>query len=88
MKVLTQKQKIAEVKKQLRQMYKDEIQKTWNNMAEKALRSGVLDPEGDFFLQDHYLLAKAVLTIWGRQEHFAPTHSPYLKEIKNLEHFI
>jgi len=63
----------------------DAAKPTMHKMLDQALTTGALDEE---YKEDNYLLAKAIITIWGRKETYAPLDSAHKKEVKNLEHFI
>lgn len=53
-------------------------------MLDAALNSGALSEEEKD--ANNYVLAKTVITIWGKQEHFAPMMHNLMQ--RNLEHII
>ena len=57
----------------------------WHYMLDKAYNSGALT---ESLKEDNYLLPKAVITAWCRDEPYAPLDSMGKKEVKNLERFI
>lgn len=58
---------------------------TMHKMLDQALVSGALSEE---YKEDNYLLAKAVITIWGRQGNYAPQAEWKKREVANLEKFL
>lgn len=63
----------------------DASKPTMHAMLNQALNSGALTDE---YKEDNYLLAKAVITIWGRKETYAPLDHVNKAHVRNLEYFI
>ncbi|GAG57555.1 unnamed protein product [marine sediment metagenome] len=57
----------------------------WHKLLDKAYQSGAVS---DHFKEDNYLLSKAVITVWCREEPYAPLAPSDKKEVKNLERFL
>lgn len=75
----------AQHHKNIDAMLKDS-EKTMYVMIDNAIKSGTLsDTMTD---SDNFLLAKAVITIWGDQRNYAPDDRARNDEIRNLSHFI
>lgn len=63
----------------------DSAKPTMHKMLDQALTSGALSED---YKEDNFLLPKAIITIWGRKENYAPLNPQDKKEVKNLENFI
>ena len=75
----------AQHHKNLNKLIKDSG-KDMHKMMDKALKSGELSD--DFTDSDKFLLAKAIITIYGDQHNYASMVSAYRREVENLSHFV
>jgi len=62
------------------------IQKTWRDMAHKALYSGALSEDQERL--DNYLLFKAVIDIWCQERPYRALDTRTQREVGNLAHYI
>ena len=58
---------------------------TMYQMIDSAVLSGALTDE---FKEDNYLLAKAIITIWGDQHNYEALDEGHRQAVKNLSHVI
>ena len=64
----------------------DSARDTMHDMLNSAILSDALTP--GMADPDKYLLAKAIITIWGDQQNYAPPDPILKRDIKNLACFV
>lgn len=64
----------------------ENARETMHQMLDQAVVSGALTP--DMQNPDKYLLARAIITIYGDQRNHVPPSPSYKRDITNLSHFI
>lgn len=64
----------------------ESARETMHQMIDSAVISGAITEEMENPYE--YVLAKAVITIWGDQRNYAPRDTKRNSDIKNLSHFI
>lgn len=83
MSTLTKAKKRKATRKQLRQMNKDALEILFKKL-DRTLASGCVP---DHFMQDNYLLARAIMSSFSKDDPFKCVSS-YRKEAANIHRFI
>lgn len=84
---LEKKQKITELKKQIKELLKNVEKDITQNYIKKTVNSGAISQ--DLLQTNNYVLAKLIVTAYfNNKKPFYPLSDTFRKELKNLEYFI
>jgi hypothetical protein len=78
--------KIAEVKKQIEELFDNAKKDILQNYIEKVFNSGALND--DLMVPHSFVLAKIIVTAYFNKQPFRPLDDSNRKALKNLEYFI